>query len=63
MEACVPPSADDEGAGGLQVHATALDDVDPPDDIASLLIYLAGPGAARLTGATLGTDGGELMAP
>ena len=69
LDACVPPALstphDDEGNRGLQVHATALDldDVDPADDIASLVIYLAGPGAAGLTGATFGTDGGELMAP
>jgi NAD(P)-dependent dehydrogenase (short-subunit alcohol dehydrogenase family) len=65
LDACVPPAPPDEGERGLQVHATALDlaDVDPADDIASLLVYLAAPGAARLTGATLGADGGSLMAP
>ncbi|HEV7762206.1 MAG TPA: SDR family oxidoreductase [Acidimicrobiales bacterium] len=65
LDACVPPAPPDEGERGLQVHATALDlaDVDPADDIASLLVYLATPGAARLTGATLGADGGSLMAP
>lgn len=49
----------------LQVHATALaaDDLDPADDVASLLLYLVGPGAARLTGATFTADGGELMTP
>lgn len=64
VEACLPPAPGDR-EGGLQVHATALDlaVVDPADDIASLLIYMAGPGAARLTGATLGADGGKLMAP
>jgi NAD(P)-dependent dehydrogenase (short-subunit alcohol dehydrogenase family) len=68
VDACLPvePHADpSDGPEGLQVHATALDPahVDPADDIASLLVYLAGAGAAGLTGATLGTDGGELMAP
>jgi NAD(P)-dependent dehydrogenase (short-subunit alcohol dehydrogenase family) len=69
LAACVPPAGDgagdSDGGGRLQVHATALDPggVDPADDIASLLLYLAGPGPARLTGATFGTDGGELMAP
>jgi NAD(P)-dependent dehydrogenase (short-subunit alcohol dehydrogenase family) len=65
VDACVPPVAADEGQRGLQVHATALDlaEVDPADDIASLLVYLAAPGAAPLTGATLGADGGSLMAP
>jgi NAD(P)-dependent dehydrogenase (short-subunit alcohol dehydrogenase family) len=61
--ACLPAEPDEDagdGPEGLPVHATALD---PADDIASLLVYLAGPGAAGLTGATLGTDGGELMAP
>jgi len=50
---------------GLQVHATALaaDDLDPADDVASLLLYLSAPGAARLTGATFTADGGELMTP
>lgn len=55
------------GADGdrLQVHATALaaDDLDPADDVASLLLYLSAPGAARLTGATFTADGGELMTP
>ena len=69
LDACIPPVAagdgESDGERGLQVHATALDldDVDPADDIASLLVYLSGSGAARLTGATLGADGGGLMAP
>jgi 2-hydroxycyclohexanecarboxyl-CoA dehydrogenase len=56
---------DDPRPAGLQVHAAALaaDDLDPADDVASLLLYLASPTAARLTGATFTADGGELMTP
>jgi 3-oxoacyl-[acyl-carrier protein] reductase len=60
------PAAVGAGAGeDLQVHAAALaiDEVDPADDIAALLLHLAGPTGARLTGATIGTDAGDLMAP
>jgi NAD(P)-dependent dehydrogenase (short-subunit alcohol dehydrogenase family) len=64
LDACRPPLPAG-GAPGLQVHATALDPttVDPAEDIASLLLYLCSPGAAQITGATLGTDAGTLMAP
>ena len=62
VDACSPH---DRGAGRPAVNAAAFDesDVDAADEIASLLAYLADPGSARLSGATLGTDGGELMAP
>lgn len=62
VDACSPHG---RGAGRPAVNAAAFDedDIDAADEIASLLAYLADPGSARLTGATLGTDGGELMAP
>lgn len=60
-----PGPAEGDDHDRLQVHATALaaDDLDPADDVASLLLYLSAPGAARLTGATFTADGGELMTP
>ena len=65
LDACRPPATADGAGAGLQVHATALalDEVDPADDIAALLLHLASPTGARLTGATFGTDAGDLMAP
>jgi NAD(P)-dependent dehydrogenase (short-subunit alcohol dehydrogenase family) len=61
LAACLPGSPLD--ARTAEVNATAFPDVDPADEIAALVAALASPGAPRLTGATLGTDGGELMLP
>jgi NAD(P)-dependent dehydrogenase (short-subunit alcohol dehydrogenase family) len=39
----------------------AADDLVLPEDVASAAVFLAGPGAARITGHTLVVDGGSLI--
>lgn len=59
LAACLPGPATQTA----EVNATAFPDVDAADEIAALVTTLVAPDAPHLTGATLGTDGGELMLP
>ena len=44
-------------------HATALGRRGTPDEVASAVVFLAGPGARYITGQTLHVNGGAYLAP
>jgi meso-butanediol dehydrogenase/(S,S)-butanediol dehydrogenase/diacetyl reductase len=59
------PFFDESGLDGTRVGMTMLGRIGEPEEIASIAVFLAGPGASYMTGTTVVADGGQwpLLAP
>jgi meso-butanediol dehydrogenase/(S,S)-butanediol dehydrogenase/diacetyl reductase len=59
------PFFEEAGLAGRPVGMTMLGRIGEPPEIASVIVFLAGPGAAYVTGTTVVADGGQwpLLAP